>query len=275
MDFLIFDRILQTQNADNVRGDLLEIGALFGKSAIVLGRHAKPSEKVIVCDIFDAADGNPDNIEENSQSYSGLNRAKFEKNYSRWVDQSPEVIAGLSQHIVNRIESQSLRFAHIDGSHLYDVVRTDIANVRNLMNQDGVVVMDDFRALHTPGVAAAVWDAVSNQGLTPICISEQKFYGSWNPKVARAIREDLSRWLASQGDHINYGTQNVAGASVLIIQNPAPWGGKYQMILKIPNPWRPIHIVIEVPAPWKRHFAASRMRDIINFSWGRPYLGGQ
>ena len=44
IDFLLFDRILQTQQRSGVTGDLLEIGALYGKSAIVLGRHAGPGE---------------------------------------------------------------------------------------------------------------------------------------------------------------------------------------------------------------------------------------
>lgn len=273
IDFLIFDRILQMQDAQCIRGDLLEIGALFGKSAIVLGQHAKPQEKVIVCDIFEDAEGDAENVEENIQSYTGLNRAKFEENYSKWVDQLPVVIADLSTNIVNKVESQSLRFAHIDGSHLFEVVRMDIANTRTLLNENGIVVMDDFRALHTPGVAAAVWDAVSNQGLTPICITEQKFYGSWNPRIALDIQDNLTRWIASQQDALNYGIQDIAGMSTLIIQNPAPWGGKLQIVVRIPNPWRPIQVVIEVPAPWRKHIAASRMRDVVNYSWGRPYLG--
>lgn len=273
IDFLIFDQILQIQHHRQIRGDLLEIGALFGKSAIVLGRHAKPDEEVIICDIFDDTDGVADNVEENLQSYSGLNRAKFESYYSTWVDQPPVVIAELSGSIVNKVKSQSLRFTHIDGSHLYEVVRMDIANTRRLMNENGVVVMDDFRALHTPGVAAAVWDAVSNQDLTPICITEQKFYGSWNPIVALEICTELTRWLATQREAINYGVQDIAGMSTLIVQNPAPWGGKLQTMIKIPNPWRPMQIVIEVPAPWRKHIAASKMRDVVNYSWGRPYLG--
>jgi hypothetical protein len=223
IDFLLFDRILRMQPEYGVRGDLLEIGALYGKSAIVLGCHAGPEEKVIVCDIFNDVEGDAENVAENSESYNGLNRRKFEENYLRWVGRPPVVIAELSENIVNRVESRSLRFAHVDGGHLYNVVRTDITNTRGLMNDSGVVVMDDFRALHTPGVAAAVWEAVSNDGLIPICISEQKFYGAWNPDTARATIESLTGWVASQGDAINYGMQDVAGANVLVIENPTPW----------------------------------------------------
>ncbi|EFG74444.1 hypothetical protein HMPREF0591_5637 [Mycobacterium parascrofulaceum ATCC BAA-614] len=275
IDFLLFDQILQMQSSRGICGNLLEIGALFGKSAIVLGRHVKPQEKAIVCDIFDYSGANPENAEENSQSYKGLNRTKFEQNYLKWVEKLPEIINELSSNITERVETKSLRFAHVDGSHLFEVVGMDVANTRRLMNDFGVVAIDDFRAVHTPGVAAAVWAAVCNDDLMPICISEQKFYGSWSPEVAAKMRADLTRWAASQHNFINYGTQDVAGKSVLIIQNPPPWGGKVQLTLRIPNPWRPISIVIEIPAPWKKHIAALRMRDVVNLSWGRPYLGMQ
>lgn len=235
MDFLLFDRILATQHENDVRGDLLEIGALYGKSSIVLGCHARSHEEVIVCDIFNDAEGDKENVAENSQSYSGLNRKKFEDNYLRWVNRPPVVIAELSEHIVDKIEPRSLRFAHIDGSHLYNVVRMDIANTLDLMNHGGVVVMDDFRALHTPGVAAAVWEAVATKGLIPICLSEQKFYGSWDAETARATSNVLTNYVASQGDAVNYGMQEIAGVGVLIIENPTPWEFKRRVQCVVPS----------------------------------------
>ncbi len=274
IDFLLFDCILSQQRNEGVRGDLLEIGAFYGKSAIVLGCHAASDEKVIVCDIFDDTLEDSDNLEENLQSYSGLNRDQFEQNYRRWVNRPPVIIAELSERVVDRVEPRSLRFAHIDGSHLYSVVHMDIANTRGLLNDSGVVVMDDFRALHTPGVAAAVWEAVANKGLIPICVSEQKFYGAWNPQIAQATRETVRRWAASQGEAINYGMQEVAGSSILIIQNPAPWGGTFKTALRIPSPRKKLTIFIETPAPWrKKHPAAAKLRDVLGRTWTRPYLG--
>lgn len=235
IDFLLFDRILATQRANSFRGDLLEIGALYGKSAIVLGCHAGSDEKVIVCDIFNDAEGGTDNVAENAQSYIGLNRKKFEDNYVRWVDRPPVVIAELSEHIVGKVEPRSLRFAHVDGSHLYSVVRMDIANTRNLMNDGGVVAMDDFRAFHTPGVAAAVWEAVATEGLIPICLSEQKLYGSWHAETARATREMLTNYVASHEDDINYGVQEIAGVGVLVVENPTPWELKRRVQRVLPS----------------------------------------
>lgn len=269
IDFLLFDRILAMQRERGIHGDLLEIGALFGKSAIVLGCHAwQEEDEVIVCDIFNEIEGDPQNVAENSQSYSGLNRKKFEQNYSRWVDRRPVIIAELSKEIVNRVNPRSLRFAHIDGSHLYDVVRMDISNTRGLMNDRGVVVMDDFRARHTPGVAAAVWEAVANEGLIPICISEQKFYGAWDPETARTANEGLTHWVSSHADTINYGVQDVAGANVLLIQNPAPWMA-LTIIISKPAYLRELKRRVERFLPFKPRSARRRA------SPARPYLGSR
>jgi hypothetical protein len=94
------------------------------------------------------------------------------------------------------VKPQSCRFAHIDASHLYEHVSKDIDNVRELLVPEGVVALDDYRSPHTPGVAAAVWEAVLTKGLRPIVVSESKFYGTWGD--ARAIQAALVPWLAGQ-----------------------------------------------------------------------------
>jgi hypothetical protein len=70
---------------------------------------------------------------------------------------------------------------HIDGSHRYEDVRSDINLVPSLLLEEGIVVLDDYRALHTPGVSAAIWEAVVNDNLRPICLTADKMYASWGP----------------------------------------------------------------------------------------------
>ncbi|MDP9074857.1 MAG: class I SAM-dependent methyltransferase [Actinomycetota bacterium] len=69
---------------------------------------------------------------------------------------------------------------HIDGSHQYEDVRTDAAFAKHALGRDGIVVFDDYRTGYTPGVGAAVWHEVAD-GLIPLCLSSQKFYGTWDP----------------------------------------------------------------------------------------------
>lgn len=219
VDFELFDRILAWQSDSGVTGDLLEIGALYGKSAIVLGLHARPTETVTICDIFEDEAAQADNVDENAQSYRGLNRGAFEANYGRWVASPPQIVQELSSTIGEHVADASVRFAHIDGGHLFEVVSDDLRNTRPLMAEEGVVVLDDFRALHTPGVAAAAWAAVANDGFVPVCLSEQKLYGAWSTSTARALLDVARAWARERRDEVNSGIQVVAGHEVLVVGN--------------------------------------------------------
>lgn len=220
IDLILFDRLLCSQRKSESVGDILEIGVLRGKSAVVLGLHAGPGEQFIACDVFEDPGMDQANTAENQQSYNGLTKDEFLGNFSRFVPRPPQLIHALSSGLPEHVRENSLRFVHIDGGHLYDVVRTDLANVKPLMNEHGIVVMDDFRAIHTPGVAAATWNAVVNDGLIPICMSEFKFYGTWNPELAEQHLADLRQWLEGH-PRVNTGTQRVAGHQTLIIGTPS------------------------------------------------------
>ena len=82
------------------------------------------------------------------------------------------------------------RFVHIDASHLYEHVVADIAAARTLLKPGGVVVFDDYRAPHTPGVAAAVWRETT-EDLTPFAVTQNKLYATFG---------EADHWLeAAQG----------------------------------------------------------------------------
>jgi hypothetical protein len=220
IDFLVFDRILSEQERSGVTGDLLEIGAFYGKSAIILGLHARPGEETIVCDIFGDAGVNDANTLENDLSYPDLSRDVFEANYVRWVGGPARIVQELSGTIRSHVKDGSLRFAHIDGGHHYDVVADDLSNTKQLLSNGGVLVLDDFRAFHTPGVAAATWEAVANDRLIPFCATEQKLYATWSASTANSMAGLLAGWVKQQGEKMNAGIQDVAGHELLLIENP-------------------------------------------------------
>ena len=153
-------------------------GRLQGKSAILIGAHLQQDETLIVCDLF----GRPASEEEigadASQFYRDrLCRQDFETNYLSFIEELPRIVEGPSSTILQHVRPGRVRFVHIDAAHRYSNVRQDIAAARTMLREDGVVVLDDFRTAHTPGVAAAVWGAVLRDGLVPLCVSETKFYG--------------------------------------------------------------------------------------------------
>lgn len=165
-DQLLFDWLLTRQKGLAEAGDLLEVGAYLGKSAIFTGSYLRPGERFTVCDLFDAPADDSANGAEMAKSYSTLTRRAFEANYLSFHDELPTVLQGLSSMVPGQVADGSCRFVHVDASHLYEHVHADIATARAALKPYGVVVLDDFRAEHCPGVAAAAWQAVTSGGCT-------------------------------------------------------------------------------------------------------------
>ncbi|MGW1541171.1 class I SAM-dependent methyltransferase [Streptomyces sp. NPDC002309] len=208
LDQMLFEWLLSRQEAAGIRGDLLEVGVYMGKSAIFLGRHLREGERYTVCDLFEGDAPDKANRVESTKSYSALTRQVFETNYLSFHDELPRVVQGPSSLVPGEVERDSCRFAHIDGSHLYAHVYDDIAAARDVLLPDGIVVLDDFRSEHTPGVSVAVWEAVLSRGLRPICLTTQKLYGTWDDP---APVQDALMAMARERDDCGMSVQHAAG----------------------------------------------------------------
>ncbi|MEW2165381.1 class I SAM-dependent methyltransferase [Streptomyces sp. NPDC007084] len=216
LDQMLFTWFLERQRAAGVRGDLLEVGVYMGKSAILLGHHRRPGERYTVCDLFegDAPDGA--NRAESTKSYASLSRQAFEENYLSFHDELPRVLAGPSSLVPDEVEPGSCRFVHIDASHLYEHVSGDIGAARDLLGPDGIVVLDDFRSEHTPGVSVAAWEAVLNRGLRPVCLSTQKLYGTWGDPAP--LQDELLGMVRGRDDcHLS--VQEAAGHTIVRLKS--------------------------------------------------------
>lgn len=211
-DQLMFDWFLARQERLKEPGDLLELGAYMGKSAIFMGARLRAGDRFTVCDLFDSPAEDASNSKEMAKSYATLTRRAFEANYLSFHDELPHLVQGLSSVIRTHVEDDSCRFAHIDASHLYEHVHGDILAVKELLRPHGVVVLDDYRAEHCPGVAAATWQAVTTGGLKPLCITGTKFYGTWGD--AEPVRAELLEWLRSRDD-LWHEVQEVAGQPLI------------------------------------------------------------
>jgi hypothetical protein len=210
-DQKLFRWLLEEQERRQITGDLAELGAYMGKSAIVIGEYQRPSETFTIIDLFESPAGDDENCAENANAYVGLNRQAFEANYLRFHEQLPMVVKAPSSEILDHARAGAHRFVHVDASHLYEHVRTDVASARALLHESGVVAFDDIQSDHTPGVAAAVWAAVNNGGLRPIAISQGKLYGTWGSPVP--WQQALLSWLRSSG--LAHEVQQVAGAPLV------------------------------------------------------------
>ncbi|MBO4253953.1 class I SAM-dependent methyltransferase [Streptomyces griseorubiginosus] len=208
LDQLLFTWFLERQEKGGFRGDLVELGVYMGKSAILLGQHRQDGEEFTVCDLFGGEAPDGANQAETAKSYSSLTRQAFERNYLSFHDTLPRVLEAPSSVISAEVKPGTCRFVHIDASHLYEHVRDDISAARDLLLPEGIVVLDDFRSEHTPGVSVATWEAVLNRGLRPICLSTQKLYGTWGDP--EPVQEELLAMLEERTD-IGLSVQDAAG----------------------------------------------------------------
>ncbi|MEU7582710.1 class I SAM-dependent methyltransferase [Streptomyces sp. NPDC041068] len=211
LDQRLFAWFLGEGAADSPAGDLLEMGCYLGKSTIVMGQFLRPEEKMTVCDLFGSDDGY---TKEATKAFyqKSLTRRAFEANYSAFHDALPELVEGRTDVLPDLIEDDSCRFVHIDASHMYDDVRDDILTAKAALREGGILVLDDYRTEHTPGVSAASWEAVFRHGLRPVMLSSNKMYGTWgDPAPLRdALLENL-RAVPNCKPEI----QRIAGTDVL------------------------------------------------------------
>ena len=213
-DIVLFDWMLSRQERLKQRGDLLEMGAYLGKSAIMLQSYLRPGETFTVCDLFGSEAPTESNEREMRGSYSTLTRRAFESNFLSFHDGLPRVLHAPTSVVPREVEAGSCRFVHVDASHLYEHVRPDIAAARTTLKPGGLVVLDDYRSSHTPGVACATWQAVLEDGLRPVCVSAQKFYGTWGDPAA--VQDELHAALRERGDcWLQW--QDVAGHRLLLV----------------------------------------------------------
>jgi hypothetical protein len=218
IDRRCFTALLESQR-DSPPGDLVEIGAFQGKSAVVIGDYLREGERFVVVDLFGDQEAYDDtaedaaNLRENRKSYPRLTRDIFEENYLRAHDQLPVVVQGFSSEVVNHVEPASARFIHVVASHLYPYVKVDCESSRQLMRPGGVVSFDDYRNNKTPGVSAAVWGAVATDGLIPVATTRKKFYGCYDDPTPH--QEALRALIAEDPDWYEFDEPEIMGRPVL------------------------------------------------------------
>ncbi|MET0838838.1 MAG: class I SAM-dependent methyltransferase [Marmoricola sp.] len=217
MDMEIFKQLLDHTGERLGGGDLAELGAYLGKSAALIGWAKQPGETFTVIDLFEQEATAEENRAENEDQYADLSQEAFEKYYLTVNDSLPNVVRGPSATIVDHAAHGTHRFVHIDASHLYEHVVEDIAAARTLLKPGGVVVFDDFRAPHTPGVAAAVWRATT-EDLRPFAVTMNKLYATFDD--SQQWFDVLTDWL-DERSFWRREVQQVAGHRIVRVLRPA------------------------------------------------------
>lgn len=120
-----------------------------------------------------------------------------------------------SQELRSKLQAETFRLVHVDGSHLYEIVKEDIETARAVLGDGGVVIFDDYRALHAPGVAAAVWQACADVHLplVPLVLSDAKLYGTFSAHLGVDLRRQL------QASTISFDVIPRGGSDVLRVRS--------------------------------------------------------
>ncbi len=138
LDQVLFSWFLERQERLDTRGDLLELGAYLGKSAILLGHRLRDGETTHRLRPVRGRAPDAANRAEAAKSYSSLTRQAFERNYLSFHDTLPTIIQAPSSAVVDEVAPGTCRFVHIDASHLYEHVEGDIGAARELLGPDGI-----------------------------------------------------------------------------------------------------------------------------------------
>lgn len=217
LDRDLFRALLAWQVANQPPGDLLELGCYLGKSAVVIGESIQAGETFTVCDLFGEPSADQANSKENIHSYASLDRTQFERNYLQFHSTLPVILQMPTSQVNDQVAADSARFVHVDASHLYKNVVEDIASARRILGPGGIVVFDDYRSTHTPGVAAAVWTAMANDGLIPVALTARKWYGTWDDSTA--VHAFIQQWGKAKPE-VRVSLPEIAGHEVLRLRLP-------------------------------------------------------
>ena len=112
----------------------LEIGSFEGRSAVFMG-EMNNVEEITCVDTFEGNDEHKDiNFDIVYKNFSE-NLKKLNKSYNLIQDTS---------HNFFKKNNKTFNVIYIDGSHFYDDVKKDFINSMNCLDEEGIMIFDDF-----------------------------------------------------------------------------------------------------------------------------------
>jgi hypothetical protein len=198
IDAQLFVGVNALQTARGIRGNVLEIGTYYGKSAILLGYCLQPGERLVISDIFEQTDSlTAEGMAEHETYHATLRQKEFERHYRRFHSCLPDLIVGSSLQLDRAGLARQFRLVHVDGGHEYEVVKEDMLTTQALLGPGGIVIFDDWSQPHCPGVAMALWESYQPTNLIPLGFTDSKLYATWDPIVTA---DHLDKWVQGQPD---------------------------------------------------------------------------
>lgn len=165
----LFGLLDEIQAEAGITGNLFEIGVHHGKSAVLLSHMRRGTETVQVCDVF-----GDQGLNESGSGHG--DRAIFERHYAAvGAGDTPAVFQKMSYDLTAEEIGPGVRFFHVDGGHLAEEAMADIKLAAAVLDERGVIVVDDPYHPAWPGVTEAIIDFLrEREDYAPIALGFNK-----------------------------------------------------------------------------------------------------
>lgn len=159
----ILMRLNDYQTERKVIGNVGEIGVFMGKSFISLYLLTKPSELALAVDVFEDQQYNYDQ----SGSFVQYNKfvaqiKQFTKDLSRLRTIKGDSSKKAAQDYLKAVDGKKFRLFSIDGCHRAAETMIDLKNAVEVLQDGGIIIIDDYFNHTWPGVSEAVAQFLSN-----------------------------------------------------------------------------------------------------------------
>lgn len=161
----------------NKQGGVCEIGIHHGKLYILLNQIVDSNYQSYAIDIFDDQELNVDKSGEGSLEIFQQNLQKYDAHSGRntVIIKGDSTDSGLG--LPNIIKSGTMRFISVDGGHTPTHVINDLKLANDLVNNQGIVIVDDVMNHWWPGVIEGVMHFLQlKTPLVPVMMGHNKLY---------------------------------------------------------------------------------------------------
>jgi len=216
LDAGLIAALLSYQNANNIVGDLCEVGVHHGRLFLILALARRAGDRALAIDLFE-----DDAMNANSQ-HSGRDRALSENARRLGIELSEEELFKTSSLDINATDilkrtTSRIRFFSVDGGHTYQHVENDLCLAERTLSAEGVIAVDDFFSINWADVSFATYDFLRRTDtLVPFAITSGKVY-----LAAPIVAERYKAALSKRADLGQIACSQVLGKEVITLRRTA------------------------------------------------------
>jgi hypothetical protein len=212
LDARLIAALLASQDANNIKGHLCEVGVHHGRLFLMLALARRAGERALAIDLFE-----DDAINSNTQ-HAGRDRALFANAHRLGIQLSQEEIYKTSSLDVQATDiltrtTGPVRFFSIDGSHLYQQVENDLRLAESTLTAEGIIAVDDFFNKDWADATFATYDFLRRTDtMVPFAITSKLYL------AAPAAAEKYKGALVKRSDLGQISHVQILGKEVLTLR---------------------------------------------------------